>query len=114
MADEGPERALLLDLAKDAFRQQIAKRVRPLARSYVEKWMACELWLYSSVVQRHGNELHSYKSVVLETLRSTNLDEMLAICRSTRPDLDDLWTKSAARAKLAKEIEQAIHAVSTI
>src|SRR5437773_3764732 len=95
MATEPSERALLLELAKDSFRQQIAKRVRPLARSYVEKWMKCELWLYSSVVQRHTNELHSYKTVVLQTLRTTSVDDMLAICRTTRPDLTDLWSKPA-------------------
>ena len=111
MATEPSERALLLELAKDSFRQQIAKRVRPLARSYVEKWMKCELWLYSSVVQRHTNELHSYKTVVLQTLRTTSVDDMLAICRTTRPDLTDLWSKPAARAKLQKEIEKAIEAV---
>jgi len=111
VAKESTERALLLELAKDSFRQQIAKRVRPLARSYVEKWMACDLWLYSSVVQRHSNELHSYKSVVLQTLRSTSIDDMLTICRSTRPDLADLWSEPAARAKLQKEIEKAIGAV---
>jgi len=111
VAKEPTERALLLELAKDSFRQQIAKRVRPLARSYVEKWMGCELWLYTSVVQRHSNELHSYKSVVLQTLRSTSLDDMLTICRTTRPDLVDLWSKPAARAKLQKEIEKAIEAV---
>lgn len=111
MAPETAERTLLLELAKDSFRQQIANRVRPLARSYVEKWMACELWLYSSVIQRHSNELHSYKSVVLQTLRSTSIDDMLAICRSTRPDLSDLWSQPAARGKLQKEIEKAIEAV---
>jgi len=111
VAKEPTERALLLELAKDSFRQQIAKRVRPLARSYVEKWMACELWLYLSVIQRHSNELHSYKSVVIQTLRSTSLDDMLTICRTTRPDLADLWSKPAARAKLQKEIEKAIEAV---
>src|SRR6266540_2013416 len=83
--DEGP---LLLALAKDAFRTQIAKRVRPLARGYVERWMACELWLYVSVIQRHRNELHSYRDVVL------------AICRETRAHLNDLWSKPAAREKL--------------
>ena len=111
VAKESTERALLLELAKDSFRQQIAKRVRPLARSYVEKWLKCELWLYSSVIQRHTNELHSYKAVVLQTLRTTSLDDMLAICRTTRPDLVDLWSKPAARAKLQREIEKAIEAV---
>src|SRR5437879_10919615 len=111
VAKEPTERALLLELAKDSFRQQIAKRVRPLARSYVEKWMACELWLYPSVIQRHGNELHMYKAVVLETLRNTSLDELLGICQATRPDLNDLWTKPAARAKLQREIERSIDAV---
>lgn len=108
---EPTERALLLELAKESFRQQIAKRVRPLARSYVEKWLKCELWLYSSVVQRHSNELHSYKAVVLQTLQSTSLDDMLLICRTTRPDLADLWAEPAARVKLQKEIEKAIEAV---
>ena len=108
--EEGP---LLLALAKEAFRKQIAKRVRPLARSYVEKWMACELWLYPAVIQRHGNELHSYRDVVLEVLRVTSVDEMLLICRKTRPDLDDLWSKPAAREKLSKEIVKSIAAVET-
>ncbi len=112
MVEEPSEEPLLLELAKDSFRRQVAKRVRPLARSYVEKWMQCELWLYPAVIQRHGNELHSYKAVVLETLRNTSLDDLLAICRKTRPDLDDLWTQRAARAKLAKEIEKAISAVA--
>ncbi len=111
VANEPTERALLLELAKDSFRQQIAKRVRPLARSYVERWMRCELWLYSSVIQRHSNELHSYKAVVVQTLRSTSLDDLLSICRATRPDLADLWAQPAARAKLQKEIEKAIEAV---
>jgi len=114
MADEPRDTALLLDLAKDAFHRQVAKRVRPLARSYVERWMGCELWLYSSVVQRHMNELHSYKSVVLETLRRTSIDHMLSICRSTRPDLEDLWKRPAARDKLKKEIEKAIGAVEAL
>src|SRR5947199_8589411 len=99
VAKESTERALLLELAKDSFRQQIAKRVRPLARSYVEKWMACELWLYTSVIQRHSNELHSYKSVVLQTLRSTSLDDMLTICRTTRAALARRSAKPADRAE---------------
>jgi len=114
MADEPHDKALLLELAKDALRQQVAKRVRPLARSFVERWMGCELWLYSSVVQRHLNELHSYKRVVVETLRKTNLDDVLSICRSTRPDLDDLWKRPAARDKLRMEIEKAIEAVEAL
>src|SRR6266508_974537 len=92
--EEGP---LLLALAKDAFRKQIAKRVRSLARGYVERWMACELWLYPSVIQRHRNELHSYRDVVIEVLRHTSLDDLLTICRETRPDLNDLWSKPSER-----------------
>jgi hypothetical protein len=114
MADETADTTLLLHLAKDAFRNQVAKRVRPLARSYVERWLGCELWLYRSVVQRHLNELHSYKEIVIETLRKTTIDEMLAICRTTRPDLDDLWKRPAARDKLRKEIDQAVEAVSAL
>lgn len=111
MAEEPAEGSLLLGLAQDAFRRQVARRVRPLARSFVEKWMQCELWLYPAVVQRHRNELHSYRSVVLEVLRRTSVDELLTICRETRPDLDDLWSASAARDKLSKEIAKSIQAV---
>jgi hypothetical protein len=114
MTDESMDTSLLLHLAKDAFRSQVAKRVRALSRSYVERWMGCELWLYTSVVQRHANELHSYKKIVIETLRKTTLDEMLSICRTTRPDLDDLWKRPAAREKLAKEIDKAVEAVEAI
>jgi len=110
-ADEGP---LLLSLAKEAFRKQVSKRVRPLARGFVERWMACELWLYPAVVQRHGNELHTYRTVVLEVLRGTSLDDMLEICRETRPDLADLWSKPAARSKLSKELSKSIEAVERI
>jgi len=105
------KRPLLLSLAKDAFRSQIAKRVRPLARSYVEGWLKGEFWLYSSVVQRHSTELRGYRSVVLETLRNTPVEEMLTICLKTRPDLADLWSKPAARERLTKERELATRAV---
>lgn len=111
MAAESSEGPLLLELAKDSFRQQIAKRVRPLARSYVERWMRCELWLYPAVVQRHRNELHSYRHIVLEVLRSTSVDEMLGICRKARPDLTDLWSNPAAGTKLTMEIAKSIEAV---
>jgi hypothetical protein len=114
VAEEAGETALLLNLAKDAFRSQVAKRVRPLARSYVERWMGCELWLYQSVVQRHANELHTYREIVIEILRKTPLDELLSLCRTTRPDLDDLWKQPGARDKLRKEIDRAIKAVSAL
>lgn len=114
MADEPSDTPLLLDLAKEAFQRQVAKRVRPLARSYVERWMRCELWLYPSVIQRHQNELHSYKTVVIETLRKTSVDEMLSICRTTRPDLEDLWALGAAREKLRQEVDRAIEAVQAV
>lgn len=107
----GSDSALLFDLAKEAFHRQIEKRVRPLARSYVERWMGCEFWLYPAVVTRHATELHAYKALVLEVLRKSTVDEMLALCRKTRPDLDDLWTMPAAREKLTREIEEAVKAV---
>ncbi len=108
------EKALLLDMAREAFRGQIAKRVRPLARTYVERWMECELWLHRAVVERHATELHAYKAVVLETLRSTTVEEMLEICRKVRPDLDDLWVQPAARDKLRKELAESIDAVEAL
>lgn len=109
-----PETTLLLSLAKEAFAKQVAKRVRPLARSYVERWMTCEFWLYTSVVQRHGTELRGFRPVVLEVLRGTRVDEMLAICRETRPDLNDLWTAPAAKDKLRAELEESIRAVEAL
>lgn len=108
------ERRLLLAIAKDAFAGQVAKRVRPLARSYVERWSKCELWLHRSVVLENERELHAYKSIVLEVLRGTKVEELLAICRSTRPDLDDLWGTAAAKEKLAAEVKKAIEAVEAL
>src|SRR5947208_15121103 len=90
MVDEPPDTRLLLELAKEAFRQQVAKRVRPLARSYAERWMGCERWLYPSVIQGNGNELHSYKPAVIEPLRKTSFNEILPICRTPHPDPDDI------------------------
>ncbi len=112
--EQETEHRLLLELAKEAFEKQVAKRVRPLSRSFVEKWMKGDLWLYPDVVRRHGTELHAYKPVVLEVLRSTSVEEMLDICRKTRPDLTYLWHDPAARAKLTKEIDEAIKAVQVL
>jgi len=109
-----PSLPLLLDLAKDAFSRQVAKRVRPLARSYVERWTKGEFWLYRSVVQENERELRGYKPVVLEVLRSTTTRELLAMCRKARPDLEDLWSTPAAEAKLSQEIAKAIEAVEAL
>lgn len=108
------ERSLLLDLAKNAFANQVAKRVRPLARSFVERWLQGEFWLYPDVVRRHATELRAFRPVVLEVLRASRVDDMLAICRRTRPDLNDLWDRPAARAKLTREIEEAVRAVDAL
>jgi hypothetical protein len=108
------EHRLLLELAKEAFSKQVAQRVRPLSRGYVERWMKGELWLYPDVVRRHGTELRAFKPVVLEVLRTTSIDEMLDICRRTRPDLTYLWHDPAARTKLAREIEEAEKSVEAL
>jgi hypothetical protein len=112
--EQETEHRLLLGLAKEAFEKQVAKRVRPLSRGFVERWMKGELWLYPDVVRRHGTELHAYKPVVLEVLRATSVDEMLTICRRTRPDLTYLWQDPAAKVKLTKEIAEAIKAVESL
>ncbi len=112
--EQEAEHRLLLELAKEAFEKQVAKRVRPLSRGFVERWMKGDLWLYSDVVRRHATELHTFKPVVLEVLRSTSIDEMLDICRRTRPDLTYLWHDPAAKAKLAKEIDEALRAVQAL
>ncbi len=108
------EHKLLLELAKDAFTKQVAKRVRPLSRGYVERWMKGEFWLYPDVVRRHTTELRFYRPVVLEVLRATTVDEMLDICRKTRPDLTHLWHDPAARTKLTQEIDEAVKAVQAL
>lgn len=114
VSEQESEHRLLLELAKEAFSKQVAKRVRPLSRSFVERWMKGEFWLYPDVVRRHGTELHAYKPVVLEVLRATSVDEMLDICRKTRPDLTYLWHDPATKAKLRKEIDEAIRAVGAL
>jgi len=110
-ATETADLPLLLDLAKDAFARQVARRVRPLARGYVERWTKGEFWLYRSVVLENERELRAYKPVIIETLRNTTPHELLAICRATRPDLNDLWSTPAAEARLSQEIGKAIEAV---
>ncbi len=108
------EETLLLDLAKEAFHRQIEKRVRALSRSYVERWMTCEFWLYPAVVSRHRTELRAFRVVVLEVLRDASADEMLALCRGARPDLNDLWSAPAAHEKLEKERLEAVRAVEAL
>ena len=112
--EQETEHRLLLELAKDAFTKQVAKRVRPLSRGFVERWMKGDLWLYSDVVRRHATELRAYKPVVLEVLRATSVEEMLDTCRKTRPDLTYLWHDPAAKAKLIREIDEAVQAVQAL
>ncbi len=112
--EQEAEHRLLLELAKEAFETPVSKRVRPLSRGFVDRWMKGELWLYPDVVRRHGPELHAYKPVVLEVLRSTSIDGMLDICRKTRPDLTYLWHDPAAKAKLTQEIDEAVRAVEAL
>ncbi len=108
------DESLLLGLAKDAFHRQVAHRVRPLSRSYVQRWMASEFWLYPAVLARHSTELRAFKPLVLEVLRDSYADEMLVICRETRADLVDLWSSPAAREKLQKELQESVRAVEAL
>jgi len=114
MPAEKSDLPLLLDLAKEAFLRQVAKRVRPLARGYVERWTQGELWLYKSVVLENERELRGFKPLVLEVLRSSTIDELLGICRTTRPDLVDLWNLPTARAQLGEELAKARDAVEAL
>lgn len=112
--EQETEHRLLLELAKEAFEKQVAKRVRPLSRGFVERWMTGDLWLYRDVVSHHGTELRAYKPIVLEVLRATSVDAMLDLCRKTRPDLTYLWHDPAARAKLTREIDESVKAVQAL
>ncbi|HYM41120.1 MAG TPA: hypothetical protein VEY12_13405 [Thermoplasmata archaeon] len=113
-AEQESEHRLLFELAKEAFTKQVATRVRPLSRGFVERWMKGEFWLYADVVRRHATELRAYKPVVLEVLQATSVDEMLDICRRTRPDLTYLWHDPAAHVRLSREIDEAIQAVRAL
>jgi len=96
-----------MDMARHAVLNKVADRVRPLARSYVERWVAGEFSLVDSVTRRHESEIRAWKDLVLTTMDAVTVDELLDVCRRTRPDLNDLWDSAGARGRLTEEWRKA-------
>ncbi len=97
---------LLQEIAKDAALRMVAGRMRGLTRADVARWVAGELSVADEVVRDHGREFRAWKEIVLETLDAVTPDELLAACRTARPDLADLLDTPEARAKMAAERER--------
>jgi len=94
-------------MARHAVLNKVAQRVRPLSRGYVEQWIAGKFSLVDTVARRHESEIRAWKDVVLETMGTMTVDELLGVCRTTRPDLNDLWNDPGARRKLSEEWRKA-------
>ena len=96
----------LLPIAKDAVLKKLGDRVRRLDRAYVVRWIAGDLWIADDLARKYARDLRAWKGTVLSTLESVDPEEVLAACRSARPDLADLWDTPEAREKIAEEIQR--------
>lgn len=95
--------SLLLEMARGAVLAKVAQRVSRLSRGYVEGWIAGDFSLVDRVAQKHENEIRAWKDVVLQTIVSITVDDLLQICKETRPDFTDLWENETARERLMEE-----------
>ncbi|MEE9267814.1 MAG: hypothetical protein V3U70_00210 [Thermoplasmata archaeon] len=96
-----------MTMAREATLAKVAQRVRPLSRGYVERWIGGEFSLADQVVQKHANDIRAYQDLVLQTMDSLPVEELLRKCEETRPDLRDLWGSDGARQRLAEEWREA-------
>lgn len=99
--------SLLLEMAREAVLAKVAQRVGRLSREYVEGWVRGEFSLVDRVAERHGTEIRAWKDVVVETMRALTVEDLLDVCRATRPDFADLWDTDGARDRLAGEWSRA-------
>ncbi|MCJ2531989.1 MAG: hypothetical protein LN413_06805 [Candidatus Thermoplasmatota archaeon] len=99
--------SLLVTMAREATLAKVAQRVRPLSRGYVERWIGGEFSLADQVVQKHANDIRAYQDLVLQTMDSLTVEELLRKCEETRPDLGDLWGSDGANQRLAEEWHKA-------
>jgi hypothetical protein len=106
-ASRGVNLSLLVTMAREATLAKVAQRVRPLSRGYVERWIGGEFSLADQVLLRHANDIRGYKDLVLQTMDSLTVDDLLAKCEATRPDLEDLWGSDGAHHRLSGEWEKA-------
>ncbi len=99
--------SLLVTMAREATLAKVAQRVRPLSRGYVERWIGGEFSLADQVVQKHANDIRAYQDLVLQTMDSLTVEDLLRKCEETRPDLGDLWGSDGARQRLGEEWQEA-------
>ena len=104
----------MVTMAREATLAKVAQRVRPLSRGYVERWIGGEFSLADQVLQRHANDIRGYRDLVIQTMDSLTVDDLLAKCEETRPDLKDLWRSDGAHRRLAGEWENAREAVAAL
>ncbi len=99
--------SLMVTMAREATLAKVAQRVRPLSRGYVERWIGGEFSLANRVLQKHANDIRAYKDLVLQTMDSLTVEELLTKCTETRPDLGDLWGSDGAHRRLSEEWQKA-------
>jgi len=80
--------------------------VRTLDRSYVQKWMSGDLWISDAIARKYERDVRAWRDIVRETLATITPDDLLAACRTARPDLADLWGTAQARTKMQAEWER--------
>ncbi len=94
---------LLIDMAREAVLAKVSRRVSSLSRGYVEGWISGEFSIVDRMARKHENEIRAWRDVVLETMDSLTVDELLRICQEARPDFADLWESAGARRRLEEE-----------
>ncbi len=99
--------SLLQEMARQAVLAKVGQRVKPLSRSYVERWLKGEFSLADQVMRKHGTEIRAWKEIVLSTMDTLTVDDLLEACKRVRPEFKDLWDSEEARSRLAMEWKSA-------
>lgn len=94
---------LLQEMAQEAVLAKIGQRVKPLSRGYIERWIQGEFSLVDRVAKKHEMEIRAWKSVVLGTMETLGVDDLLDACKAARPEFMDLWENEGARKRLKQE-----------
>ncbi len=99
--------SLLLDMAREAVLAKVARRVKSLSRGYVEGWIRGDFSIVDHMARKHKKEIRAWRDVVLGTMDSLTVDELLKACHEARPDFRDLWESEGARRRLTEEWSKA-------
>lgn len=94
---------LLQDMAREAVLAKVGQRVKPLSKGYVERWIQGEFSLVDRVAKKHEMEIRAWKGVVLKTMETLGVDDLLDACKGARPEFIDLWESDGARKRLKEE-----------